>query len=91
MIRPIRKLSPSWWTSRGKASRKAPLRDGRRFYFCHGSALFTPPSDCLQCDPAGVLTEIHIEALLVDRELADQVWEAWDTGPAQRTINSVES
>jgi hypothetical protein len=27
-----------------------------------------------------MLTEIHIEALLVDEELADQVWEAWDKG-----------
>ncbi len=27
-----------------------------------------------------VLTEIFIEALLVDEELADQVWEAWDAG-----------
>jgi len=26
-----------------------------------------------------MLTEIYIEALLVDEELADQVWEAWDT------------
>ncbi len=26
-----------------------------------------------------MLTEIYIEALLVE-ELADQVWEAWDTG-----------
>ncbi len=25
-----------------------------------------------------MLTEIYIEALLVDEELADQVWEAWD-------------
>ena len=25
-------------------------------------------------------TEIYIEALLVDEESADQVWEAWDTG-----------
>ncbi len=25
-----------------------------------------------------MLTEIHIEALLVDEELADQVWEASD-------------
>ena len=24
-----------------------------------------------------MLTEIYIEALLVDQELADQVWEAW--------------
>ena len=27
-----------------------------------------------------MLTEIYIEALLVDEELADQVWEAWDDG-----------
>ncbi len=25
-----------------------------------------------------MLTEIYIEARLVDEELADQVWEAWD-------------
>jgi len=29
---------------------------------------------------ADLLTEIYIEALLVDEELADQVWEAWDVG-----------
>ncbi len=27
-----------------------------------------------------MFTEIYIEALLVDEELADQVSEAWDTG-----------
>ena len=27
-----------------------------------------------------MLTEIYIEALLVNEELADQVWEAWDAG-----------
>ena len=27
-----------------------------------------------------MLTEIYIGALLVDEELADQVWEAWDKG-----------
>ncbi len=27
-----------------------------------------------------MLTEIYIEALLVEGELADQVWEAWDKG-----------
>ena len=27
-----------------------------------------------------MLTEIYIEALLVDENLADQVWEAWDVG-----------
>jgi len=26
------------------------------------------------------LVELNIEALLVDEELADQVWEAWDAG-----------
>ncbi len=27
-----------------------------------------------------MFTEIYIEGLLVDEELADQVWEAWDAG-----------
>ena len=27
-----------------------------------------------------MLTEAYIEALLVDEELADMVWEAWDSG-----------
>ena len=27
-----------------------------------------------------MLTEIYIEALLVDETLADQVWEDWDKG-----------
>ncbi len=27
-----------------------------------------------------MLTELYIEALLVDEDLADQVWEAWDDG-----------
>ena len=27
-----------------------------------------------------MLTDIYIEAPLVDEELADQVWEAWDKG-----------
>ncbi len=27
-----------------------------------------------------MLTEIYISALLVDKELADQVWESWDKG-----------
>ena len=26
-----------------------------------------------------MLTEIYVETLLVDEELADQVWEAWDS------------
>jgi len=28
-----------------------------------------------------MLTEIYIEALLIDEELADQVWAAWDVTP----------
>ena len=28
--------------------------------------------------PLAMFTEIYIEALLVDEEQADQVWEAWD-------------
>ena len=27
-----------------------------------------------------MLTELYIEALLVDEDLADQVWEAWYSG-----------
>jgi len=27
-----------------------------------------------------LLAEIYVQALLVDEELADQVWEAWDKG-----------
>jgi hypothetical protein len=27
-----------------------------------------------------MLIELYIEALLVDEELADQVWELWDAG-----------
>ena len=27
-----------------------------------------------------MLTRLYIEALLVNKELADQIWEAWDKG-----------
>jgi len=27
-----------------------------------------------------MLTELYIDTLLVDEELADMVWEAWDVG-----------
>jgi len=33
-----------------------------------------------------MLTEIYIEALLVDEDLADQVWEAWDAGKADDQV-----
>ena len=32
-----------------------------------------------------MLNEFYIEALLVDEELADQVWEAWDKGKIGET------
>jgi len=33
-----------------------------------------------------MLTEIYIEALLVNKELADQVWGAWDGGEIDDAI-----
>ena len=33
-----------------------------------------------------MLTEIYIEALLVDENLADQVWEAWVAGEADDQV-----
>jgi len=30
--------------------------------------------------PQAMLTGLYIKALLLDEELADQVWEAWDAG-----------
>jgi hypothetical protein len=33
-----------------------------------------------------MLTRLYIEALLVDEELADQVWEAWDSGEADDQV-----
>ncbi len=33
-----------------------------------------------------MLTEIYIEALLVDEELADQVWEAWYLGEIDDSV-----
>ncbi len=33
-----------------------------------------------------MLTEIYIEALLVDEELADQVWDAWDAGEINHAV-----
>jgi hypothetical protein len=32
-----------------------------------------------------MLTEIYIDAPLVDEELADRVWEAWDAGEIDET------
>jgi hypothetical protein len=33
-----------------------------------------------------MLTEIYIEALLVNNEQADQVWEAWDKGEIDEQV-----
>ncbi len=33
-----------------------------------------------------MLTEIYIEALLVDEELADRVWEAWSKGEIDNLV-----
>ena len=33
-----------------------------------------------------MLTELYIQALLVDEELADQVWEAWDKGEIDNQV-----
>jgi len=33
-----------------------------------------------------MLTEIYIEVLLVDEELADQVWKAWDAYELNDTV-----
>ena len=37
-----------------------------------------------------MLTEIYTEALLVDDELADQVWEAWDKGEIDDAVVFVD-
>ena len=39
-------------------------------------------------DNQPMLTETYIEALLIDEELADQVWEAQGVFPTQRLIVS---
>jgi len=35
-----------------------------------------------------MLTEIYVEALLVDKKLADQVWDRWDQGEIDE-INAI--
>ncbi len=37
-------------------------------------------------NPQPMLTEIYIEALLVDEEMADQVWEAWISGQIDKSL-----
>ena len=33
-----------------------------------------------------MLTQIYIEALLVDKDLADQVWNAWNKGEIDEQV-----
>ncbi len=33
-----------------------------------------------------MLTDVYIEALLVDKELADQVWETWNDGEMDNVV-----
>ena len=33
-----------------------------------------------------MLTDLYIDALLVDENLADQVWELWDAGLISNTV-----
>ncbi len=37
-----------------------------------------------------MLIELHIEALLVDENLADQVWELWDAGVITDGVAAVQ-
>ena len=37
--------------------------------------------------PQAMLSDIYLEALLVDEELADQVWDAWDSGLASNEVD----
>ncbi len=37
-----------------------------------------------------MLTEVYIEALLVDGDLADQVWEDWDQGEIDDSTDAWE-
>ena len=36
-----------------------------------------------------MLTELYVEALLVDEELADLVWEAWDAGLIPDALSAI--
>ncbi len=37
-----------------------------------------------------MFTEIYIEALLVDEDLADQVWQEWDSGNIDDQIACID-
>ena len=48
--------------------------------FLNNSPIFDACDLVLSKPSFGHARRIYIEALLVDEELADQVWEAWDKG-----------
>lgn len=54
--------------------------------FLHDSANFRMCNSLTIGHPLAMLTRIYIEALLVDEELADQVWEAWDEGEVDNQV-----
>lgn len=58
------------------------IRDStpRRLSFCSNCVDSLYTSQHLADEYLCMLTRLYIEALLVDKELADQVWEAWDKG-----------
>ena len=56
----------------------ARLRQMRTTNYTLRHRLASVHSPFLPGHPQAMLTKIYIEALLVDEELADQVWEAWD-------------
>ena len=39
--------------------------------------------------PQPMLTELYIEALLVDEKLADQVWYMWDAGVIDNELATI--
>ena len=58
-------------------------------YFSIDSQISQPEMTSFGGHPRVMLTEIYIEALLVDEQLADQVWKAWIVGDLDDSEASV--
>jgi len=56
--------------------------------FCTNSQISQAGMTSFAAHPQAMLTEIYIEALLVDEELADQVWAAWDKGAKDNVLST---
>ena len=54
--------------------------------FCTNGLNLPRATSILAGHPQAMLTRLYIEALLVDEELADWVWEAWDAGKIDETM-----